>query len=111
MKQPTKKDEEKAANRASKPPGHSRHMSGKQILDICEGKARVKLRHHQPIPNQYGTWWGHGSEIRGYGLVMGRGEETYFAVFAQALLGNTSCWDGKPSKRGKVERGTVRYMP
>ena len=111
MKQPTKKDEEKAANRASKPPGHSRHMSGKQILDICEGKARVKLRHHQPIPNQYGTWWGLGSEVRGYGLVVRRGENTYFAAPAQALLGGTSCWDDRPPKRGKVEGETVRCMP
>ena len=80
MKQPTKKDEEKAANRASKPPGHGRHMSGKQILDICEGKARMKPRHHQPIPSQYRTWWGHESEVMRYGLVVGKREETYFTA-------------------------------
>ena len=60
-------------------------MSSKQILDIREGKARVKPRHHQLVPSQYGTWWGHGSEVRRYGLVVGRGEETYFAAPAQAL--------------------------
>ena len=65
-------------DRVSKPPGRSRRMSGRQILDIRGGRARMKPRHHQPIPSQYGTWWGHGSEVRGYGLVVGRGEETYF---------------------------------
>ena len=71
----------------------------------------MKPGHHQPVPNQYGTWWGHGSEVRGYGLVVGRGEETYFTAPAQALLGSTSCWDGRPPKRGKVEGGTVRCIP
>ena len=88
------------ADRASKPPGRGKHMSGKQILDIHEGKARVKPRHHQPVPNQYGTWWGHGSEVRGYGLVVGRREEAYFAAPAQAILGGMSYWDDKPPKRG-----------
>ena len=83
-------------------------MSSRQILDIHEGKARVKLRHYPPIPSQYGTWWGHGSEVRGYGLVVGRGEKTYFAAPAQALLGGTSYWDDRPPKRGKVEGGTVK---
>ena len=82
-------------------------MSGRQILDIHEGKARVRLRHHQPVPIQYGTWWGHGSEVRRYGLVVGRGEKTYFAAPAQALLVGTSYWDDRPPKRGKVEGGTV----
>ena len=85
-------------------------MNGRQILDIHEGKARVKPMHHQPVPNQYGTWWGHGSEVRVYGLVVGRGENTYFAASAQALLGGTSCWDDRPPKRGKVEGGTVHAI-
>ena len=101
----------KVADRANKPLGCGRRMSGKQILDIREGKARVKPRHHQPVPSQYGTWWGHGSEVRGYGLVVGRGEDAYFAALVQALLGGTSCWDDRPPKRGKVEGGTVRCMP
>ena len=85
-------------------------MSDRQILDIHEGKARVKPKHHQPVPNQYGTWWGHGSEVRGYGLVVGRGEETYFTAPTQALLGGTSCWDDRPPKRVKVEEGTIRCI-
>ena len=99
------------ADRASKPPGRSKHMSSRQILDIHERKARVRPRHHQPVPSQYGTWWGHGSEVRGYDLVVGRGEKAYFAAPTQALLGGTSCWDDKPPKRSKVEGGAVRYMP
>ena len=35
--------------------------------------------------------------------MVGRGEKTYFAAPAQALLGGTSCWDDRPPKRGKVE--------
>ena len=86
-------------------------MSDRQSLDIHEGKARVRSRHHQPIPSQYGTCWGHGSEVRGYDLVVGRGEKTDFAAPAQALLGGTSYWDDRPLKKGKVEGGTVRCMP
>ena len=41
-------------------------------------------------PNQYGTWWGHGSEVRGYGLVVGRGEKTYFAAPAKLF------WEVRP---------------
>ena len=99
------------ADRASKPLGRSKHMSGKQILDIYEGKALVKPKHHQPVPSQYRMWWGHGSEVRGYGLVVGRGEKTYFAAPTQALLGSPSCWNNRPPKIGKVEGGTVRCMP
>ena len=35
--------------------------------------------------------------------MVGRGEKTYFAAPAQALLGGTSCWDNRPPKRGKFE--------
>ena len=85
-------------------------MSDRQILDIHEGKAHVKPKHHQAVLSQYGTWWGHGSEVRGYGLVVGRGEKTYFAAPVQALLGGTSYWEDKPPKRSKVEGGTVGCM-
>ena len=79
------------ADFASKSPGRGKRMSSRQILDIHERKARAKLRHHQLVPSQYGSCWGHGSEVRGYGLMVGRGEKTYFAAPAQALLGGTSC--------------------
>ena len=36
-------------------------------MDISERKARVRPRHHQLVPNQYRTWWGHGLEVRGKG--------------------------------------------
>ena len=35
--------------------------------------------------------------------MVGRGENVYFAVPVQALLGGTSCWDDRPPKRGKFE--------
>ena len=99
------------ADCASKPPGRGKRMSSRQILDIHEGKARVRPRHHQPVPSQYRMWWGYRSEVRGYGLVVRTGKKTYFVAPAQALLGGTSYWDDRPPKRGKVEEGTVRCMP
>ena len=60
------------------------------------------------------VWFGggeRGKDLRGYGLVVGRGEKTYFAAPAQALLGGTFCWDDRPPKRSKVKGGTVKYMP
>ena len=34
-------------------------------MDISERKARVRPRHHQLVPSQYGTWWSHGLEVKG----------------------------------------------
>ena len=50
----------------------------------------MKPKHHQSVPRQYETWWGHESEVKGYGLMVGRGEEIYFVVPTQALLGGMS---------------------
>ena len=36
-------------------------------MDISKRKARAKPRRHQPVPNQYRMWWGHGLEVRGKG--------------------------------------------
>ena len=44
-------------------------------------------------------------------MVVGRGEETYFAAPTQALLGGMSYWDDRPPKRGKAEGETVMCMP
>ena len=54
---------------------HGKCMSSRQILDICGRKARVRPRLHQSVPSQYRTRWDHGSEVRGHGLVVGRGEK------------------------------------
>ena len=40
----------------------------------------------------------------------GEGRKPIFAAPAQALLGGTSYWDGKPPKRDKVEEGIVKCM-
>ena len=46
---------------------------------------------------------GHGSEVR-EGMVWRWGEEkAYSRVLAQILLGEMSCWDDMPPKRGKDE--------
>ena len=36
-------------------------------MDISEREARARPRHHEPVPSQYRTWWGHGPEVRGKG--------------------------------------------
>ena len=36
-------------------------------MDISEKEAHARPRHHQPVPSQYRTWWGHGPEVRGKG--------------------------------------------
>ena len=75
-------------------------------MDKFEREARARPRHHQSVPSQYRTWWGHGPEIRGkggYGLVVERGERIYLRFLPKSLLGGTSCWDDRPPKRGKFE--------
>ena len=74
-------------------------------MDKIEREARVRPRRHQPVPSQYRTWWGHGLEVRGKGgcgLVVGRGEKIYSRPLLKSLLGGTSCWDDRPSKRGNL---------
>ena len=42
-----------------RPLGHGKHIGSRQALDIHESGARTRLRHHQPVPNQYrsgGPW-------------------------------------------------------
>ena len=76
-----------------------------RLLDKFERKARARPRHHQPVPSQYRTWWGHGPEVRGKGgcgLVVGRGEKIYSRLLLKSLLGGTSCWDDRPPKRGNL---------
>ena len=74
-------------------------------MDKFEREARARLKHHQPVPSQYRTWWGHGPEVRGKGwcgLVVGRGEKIYSRLLPKPLLGGTSCWDDRPPKRGNL---------
>ena len=74
-------------------------------MDKFEREARARSRRHQPVPSQYRTWWGHGTEVRGKwgcGLVVGRGEKIYSRLLLKPLLGGTSCWDDRPPKRGNL---------
>ena len=82
---------------------HGKRMSSRQILDICGRKARTRPIPHQPIPSQYRTRWDHGSEVRGHGLVVGRGKRPIFEVPVRALLGEVSYWDDIPPKRSKTK--------
>ena len=34
-------------------------------MDKFKREARARPRRHQPVPNQYRTWWDHGLEVRG----------------------------------------------
>ena len=74
-------------------------------MDKFEREARARPKHHQPVPSQYRTWWGHGPEVRGKGwcgLVVGRGEKIYSRLLPKPLLGGTSCWDDRPPKIGNL---------
>ena len=76
-----------------------------RLFDKFEREAHVRPRRHQPVPNQYRTWWGHGPEVRGKGgcgFVVGRGEKIYSLLLPKPLLGGTSCWDDRPPKRGNL---------
>ena len=53
-------------------PSHGEHMNGRQALDSHGSGARIRLRHHSLVPNQYRSDgpWVRGK--RGYGLAVGR---------------------------------------
>ena len=67
-----------AARCANKSLDHGGRVSSRQISDIHRSEARARLRHHQLVPNQYRRWLGHGSEVRGHGLTVGRGENLFW---------------------------------
>ena len=79
------------------------HMSSRQAMDTHGSGARTRLRHHQLVPSQYknGGLWVKGK--RGYGSAVKRKGRAYSGVPAQNLLGEISCWDDIPPKRGKDE--------
>ena len=69
-------------------PHHGKHMSCRQDLDICGNGARIRPRHHQPIPSQYrsGGSWIRGK--RGYGLAVGRRESLFWGSRSNSFGGN-----------------------
>ena len=42
---------------ANGPLDHGKCMSSEQVLDIHKSGARVRPRHHQPVPSQYRKLW------------------------------------------------------
>ena len=50
------KNPKMAAECADKSLDHGGRMSSKQILDIHGSEARVRPRHHRPVPSQYKRW-------------------------------------------------------
>ena len=88
--------------RPDKSPSYGKRMNGEQVVDSHGSRARTRLRHHPLVPNQYrhGGPWVKGK--KGYGLAVGRRGEVYSGVHAQALLGEMSCWDDIPPKKGKM---------
>ena len=63
-------------------------------MDISERKARVRPRHHQPVPSQYKTWWGHGPEVKGKGGMVWWWEEGKISIL---LLLPKPFWEARPA--------------
>ena len=96
------------ADCAGKPSDHGGWVSSRQILDTNGRKAYARPKPHQLVPSQYRTQWGHGSKVRGHGLVVGRGEILRF------LLG--FFWGKCPIRmthhpNGQSWAGITRCMP
>ena len=62
-------------------------------MEKFERDARARPRHHQPVPSQYRTWWGHGPEIRGKGGMVGgeRGKKSICGSYPSLF------WEVRPA--------------
>ena len=58
-------------------------------MDKFEREARARPRRHQPVPSQYRTWWGHGSEVKGKGGVVWWWGEGKRSIFDPRLVAHT----------------------
>ena len=88
---------------SDKPVGNGKHMNVRKSIDSCGSGARTQGSGTTYLYPANTREVGHGSEVRG-GVVWRWGERrAYFGVPAQALLGEMSCWDDIPPKRGKYE--------
>ena len=78
-------------------------MNNRQAMDSQESGERIRLKHHQLVFSQYkgGGSWVRGK--RGYGLVVGRRGKLILGFPLKFFLGEMSCWDDRPPKRGKDE--------
>ena len=58
--------------RLDKPVGNDKHVNTRQAMDSYRSGAHTRLKHHQPVPNQFncGGPWVRGK--RGCGLAVGR---------------------------------------
>ena len=90
------------AGNAGKPPGHDRRMGSRQILDTYGKKARVRPRHHQPVPSQYKDGEVGGSEIQKAWFGGRERGKIYFEGSDSGSFGEVSCWDDLLPKRGKL---------
>ena len=92
-----------SAAKLDKPVSNGKHMGAKKVMDSYGSRA-----HTQGLGTTYlylanTEEVGHGLEVR-EGVVWRWGEgRGYFGVPTQALLGEMSCWDDIPPKRGKHE--------
>ena len=70
------------------PPDHSKCMSSKQALDVHKTGARVRPKHHRPVPSQYRSYgsWVRGK--RGHGLAVGRKESLFWGSCLDSFGGN-----------------------
>ena len=63
-------------------------------MDISKRKAHARPRHHQPVPRQYKTWWGHGPKVRGKGGIVwwwGEGKRSILRLLPKPF------WEVRPA--------------
>ena len=83
--------------RASRP-WQTQQASFGHIQKLSTYEAQTSPAYTQPIQEVVG----HGSEVKGYGLVVGRGENLFWGSCSDSF-GEMSYWDDIPPKRSKDE--------
>ena len=84
-----------------------------RLLDISEREARARPRHHQLVPSQYRTWWGHGPKVRGKGGMVwwwGEGKRSICRT-CPSPFGKYVLLGWQTTQKRRVWGGAVGCMP
>ena len=94
--------QERVAECADKLLGHGKRMNSRQPMDTHGSGARIRLKHHQLVPSQYGSAgpWVKGK--RGYGLAVGRREEPILGFSLKLFWGKYPAGITYHPKEGRI---------